>query len=501
MLAIVIFGASGDLARRKTYPSLFALYKNKHLPSDFIIVGYARSRLSQEEFHGRLEPFLKKHFTSDDMERCLHPFLQRCIYMNGDYDQVQSFKQLKSILDEKESTSVVNTPHEFDNVRLYYLALPPSIFAPVATQLSIIFASDDVHETRVVIEKPFGKDLQSSNELSAALAPLFPENQLYRIDHYLGKEMVKNIIMLRFANVFFNSTWNRKYIANVQIVFKETLGVEGRGGYFDEYGIIRDVMQNHILQILTVVAMERPATLSAEDVRNEKVKVLRCIRPLTLDNIILGQYQRSLDGNHPGYQEDETISHASHTPTFAMAVINIENERWDGVPFILRCGKALNEQKAEIRIQFADVPGCLFSRSVRNELVIRVQPNEAVYLKLMVKRPGLESQPIVSDLDLSYAHRYVDLRIPEAYEALLLDALRGDHSNFVRADELEYAWKVFTPLLHEIDRKRIQPIGYPFGSRGPREADQLLEQLGYKRTNAPEYMWPKQHLGNNNATC
>jgi glucose-6-phosphate 1-dehydrogenase len=307
--------------------------------------------------------------------------------------------------------------------------------------------------------------------------------------------MVKNLLVLRFANVFWTSLWNRQHIANVQIVFKETLGVEGRGGYFDEYGIIRDVMQNHLLQMLAVVAMERPASLDAEDVRDEKVKVFRSISPLKLSDVILGQYGPSLDGSRIGYLQDETVPAASNTPTFAMAVVYIQNERWAGVPFILRCGKALNEQKAEIRIQFSDVPGCLFPNCSRNELVVRVQPNEAVYMKMMVKRPGLDpsSAAIVSDLDLSYASRYVDLRIPEAYESLILDALRGDRSNFVRADELKYAWNIFTPLLHEIDSKRIQPIPYAYGSRGPVEADAWITALGYQRRDQ-QYSWPRQQL-------
>jgi glucose-6-phosphate 1-dehydrogenase len=372
------------------------------------------------------------------------------------------------------------------------LALPPSVFTQVAAQIKSILYDVRYHN-RLIVEKPFGRDLESSNALSQALAPLFQEEELYRIDHYLGKEMVKNIMTIRFSNLFFNTVWNRNCIANVQIVFKETLGVEGRGGYFDEFGIIRDVMQNHMLQMLTVVAMERPATLDAEDVRNEKVKVLRCIRPLSRDEVILGQYQASVDGSHAGYLDDETIPSHSNTPTFAMATLFVENERWSGVPFVLRCGKALNEQKAEIRIQFANVPGCLFPHAARNELVIRVQPNEAVYMKMMVKRPGFDSQPIVSDLDLSYADRYVGLHIPEAYEALIMDALRGDRSNFVRADELENAWRIFTPLLKEIEDRHSIPVEYPYGSRGPASADERLKNLGFLR-HGLEYSWPKQQL-------
>lgn len=511
MLAIVIFGASGDLAKRKTYPALFSLYLNKLVPDEFAIYGYARSPLSQEHFHGRLEPFLKKvlaanatspvqGLTSTPPPSSIDNFLSHCHYVSGEYDQDAGFEKLRDLIAESGSPSLAppaSGTHTFDNVSLFYLALPPSVFVTVATHIRR-HLYDPQRENRLIVEKPFGKDLESAGILSGALSPLFPEREFYRIDHYLGKEMIKNIMILRFANTFFSSLWNRQYISNVQIVFKETLGVEGRGGYFDEYGIIRDVMQNHLLQMLTIIAMDRPASLAAEDIRDEKVKVLRCINPLGPSDVILGQYGRSADGSHAGYLEDETIPATSSTPTYAMATMYVRNERWDGVPFILRCGKGLNEQKAEVRIQFADVPGASIFQPgpepIRNELVIRVQPNEAVYMKLMVKRPGLDSSPIVSDLDLSYAARYEDLRIPEAYESLLLDALRGDRSNFVRADELEAAWKVFSPLLHEIERKHVQPIVYPYGSRGPAQADERLAQLGYKRNPTQEYTWPRQRL-------
>lgn len=511
MLAIVIFGASGDLAKRKTYPALFSLYLNKLVPDEFAIYGYARSALSQEQFHGRLEPFLKKVAAANATSplqgstrttpppTLINNFLSHCHYMSGEYDRDADFERLRDLMAAKgpSPASRMKETHTFDRVSLFYLALPPSIFVTVATHIRR-HLYDAQRENRLIVEKPFGKDLESASALSGALAPLFPEREFYRIDHYLGKEMVKNIMILRFANTFFSSLWNRQYISNVQIVFKETLGVEGRGGYFDEYGIIRDVMQNHILQMLTIIAMGRPASLAAEDVRDEKVKVLRCIKPLGLSDVILGQYGRSADGSHAGYLDDETIPDTSSTPTYAMATVYVRNERWDGVPFVLRCGKGLNEQKAEVRIQFADVPGaCIFQpgpEPVRNELVIRVQPNEAVYMKLMVKRPGLDSSPIVSDLDLSYAARYEDLRIPDAYESLLLDALRGDRSNFVRADELEAAWRIFSPLLHEIEQKHVQPTIYPYGSRGPAQADERLAQLGYKRNVTPEYTWPRQRL-------
>ena len=319
--------------------------------------------------------------------------------------------------------------------------------------------------------------------------------------------MVKNILILRFGNEFFGATWNRNHIDNVQISFKEPFGTEGRGGYFDEFGIIRDVMQNHLLQVLTLLAMERPISFSAEDVRDEKVRVLRGIPAIEPKNVIIGQYGKSLDGNKPSYKEDDTVPKDSRCPTFCAMVAFIKNERWDGVPFILKAGKALNEQKTEIRIQFKDVTSGIFKDIPRNELVMRIQPNESVYIKMNSKLPGLSMQTVVTELDLTYRRRFSDLKIPEAYESLILDALKGDHSNFVRDDELDASWRIFTPLLHYLDdNKEIIPMEYPYGkreisrkeddselmtlligSRGPAVLDDFTSSYGYKFSDAAGY--------------
>jgi glucose-6-phosphate 1-dehydrogenase len=324
----------------------------------------------------------------------------------------------------------------------------------------------------------------------------------------LGKEMVKNVIILRFANIFYRNIWNRHSIANVQITFKEKIGVEGRGGYFDSYGIIRDVMQNHLLQILTLIAMEEPYSLTSEAIRDEKVRVLAQIAPIDAEeHVILGQYERSEFGE--GYLEDKSVPKQSKTATFAATLLHINNDRWRGVPFIMKCGKALDDQKTEVRIQFKDVPQHLFKDThsfftpeshpttpikekrphvlsptlSRNELVIRVSPKEAVYMKFIVKKPGLGFDTTLTALDLTYTERFDGVRIPDAYESLLLDALLGDHSNFVRSDELEAAWKLFTPLLHFIDAGKLPIYQYPRGSRGPSQVDALIEKdLGYRRT-------------------
>jgi len=291
--------------------------------------------------------------------------------------------------------------------------------------------------------------------------------------------MVQNLMVLRFANLIFEPIWNRHYINNVKITFKEDIGTEGRGGYFDPFGIIRDVMQNHLMQLFALVTMELPVSLNSEDVRDEKVKVLRATDPIGLEDIVVGQFTRSIDGKKEGYLDDTGVPKDSITPTFAQAVMHINNPRWYGVPFIIKCGKGLEERKAEIRIQFKKVPHSLFPTAHPNELVIRIQPNEAVYLNIINKVPGLSTDITNTDLDLSYKSKFQVAYTPEAYERLILDAVRGDQNLFVRVDELAAAWRIFTPVLHGLEREKVQPILYPFGSRGPIEADQQALRVGW----------------------
>jgi glucose-6-phosphate 1-dehydrogenase len=332
---------------------------------------------------------------------------------------------------------------------------------------------------RVIVEKPFGRDSATSQALTEALGALFTERQQYRIDHYLGKEMSQNLMVLRFANSFFEPLWNRHYVNNVKITFKENIGTEGRGGYFDSFGIMRDVMQNHLMQLFALVAMEPPVSLNSEDVRDEKVKVLRATDAVGLEDVVVGQYARSLDGTKEGYLDDKGVPKDSITPTFAQAILRINNPRWQGVPFIVKCGKALEARKAEIRIQFKRFPHALFPSALPNELVIRVQPNEAIYMNVMNKVPGLTNELTNSDLDLSYKSKFQVAYIPEAYERLILDAIRGDQNLFVRVDELAAAWRIFTPVLHALENEHIEPIVYPFGSRGPPEADDQAARVGW----------------------
>ncbi|WEW59951.1 Glucose-6-phosphate 1-dehydrogenase [Emydomyces testavorans] len=478
---IVVLGASGDLAKKKTFPALFGLYRNKFLPKDIKIIGYARTKMDHTEFIKRVRSYIK--VPTKDIEEQLASFCEHCSYISGQYDQDSSFITLNKHLEELEKGTK-------EQNRIFYMALPPSVFITVSEHLKKnCYPKNGI--SRIIVEKPFGKDLQSSRELQRALQPNWREDEVFRIDHYLGKEMVKNILILRFGNEFLNATWNRHHIDNVQITFKEPFGTEGRGGYFDEFGIIRDVMQNHLLQVLTLLAMERPVSFSAEDIRDEKVRVLRGIDPIEPKNVIIGQYGKSLDGSKPAYKEDDTVPKDSRCATFCAMVAYIKNERWDGVPFILKAGKALNEQKTEIRIQFRDVTSGIFKDIPRNELVIRVQPNESVYIKMNSKLPGLSMQTVETELDLTYRRRFSDLKIPEAYESLILDALKGDHSNFVRDDELDASWRIFTPLLHYLDQnKDIIPMEYPYGSRGPAVLDDFTASFGYKFSDAAGYQWP-----------
>jgi len=482
---IVVLGASGDLAKKKTFPALFGLFRqNGFLPRDVKIVGYARTKMDKTEYHKRVTSYLKNPNDDPEITQAIQQFKDISTYISGSYEESEAFTQLNAHLEEIESH--YKSP---EANRLFYLALPPSVFVPAARNLKEqCYSATGVN--RIIVEKPFGRDLDSSRMLLSALKQHWTEDETFRIDHYLGKEMVKNLLVLRFANIAMGAAWDKNHISNVQITFKEPFGTEGRGGYFDEFGMIRDVLQNHLLQVLSILTMERPVTFSAEDVRDEKVKVLRAIPPIAREDTLLGQYVAA--NGKPGYLDDDTVPRNSVCPTFAATTLWIHNPRWEGVPFILKAGKALNEAKVEVRIQFKDVTQGIFEDIARNELVIRIQPSEAVYLKINTKKPGLYTSAVPTEMDLTYKRRFAEMKIPEAYEALILDALKGDHSNFVRDDELDVAWKIFTPILHWIDGKSgkpPRPSPYAYGSRGPKELEGFIQKYGFKRANE-SYVWP-----------
>ncbi|KAL0001491.1 hypothetical protein SO802_015272 [Lithocarpus litseifolius] len=467
-LSITVVGASGDLAKKKIFPALFALYYEDCLPKSFVVFGYARTKMTDEGLRNMISGTLTCRI--DKRENCedkMDQFLKRCFYHSGQYNSEEHFVELNKKMKEKEAGKLSN--------RLFYLSVPPNIFVDVVRCASLR-ASSENGWMRVIVEKPFGRDSESSGELTRCLKQYLTEDQIFRIDHYLGKELVENLSVLRFSNLVFEPLWSRNYIRNVQLIFSEDFGTEGRGGYFDNYGIIRDIMQNHLLQILALFAMETPVSLDAEDIRNEKVKVLRSMRPLQLEDVVVGQYKGHSKGgkSYPAYTDDPTVPKDSLTATFAAAALFINNARWDGVPFLMKAGKALHTKRAEIRVQFRHVPGNLYKRKfgtdlldkATNELVLRVQPDEAIYLKINNKVPGLGMRLDRSDLNLLYRARY-PREIPDAYERLLLDAIEGERRLFIRSDELDAAWTLFTPLLNELEEKKIVPELYPYGSRGP----------------------------------
>ncbi|KAG6781390.1 hypothetical protein POTOM_014290 [Populus tomentosa] len=479
-VSITVVGASGDLAKKKIFPALFALYYEGCLPKHFTIFGYARSKMTDAELRNMVSKTLTCRI--DKRESCdekMDQFLKRCFYHSGQYDSPENFAKLDKKLKEHEGGRVSN--------RLFYLSIPPNIFID-AVKCTSSSASSGIGWTRVIVEKPFGRDSDSSAALTKALKQYLEEDQIFRIDHYLGKELVENLSVLRFSNLIFEPLWSRRYIRNVQLIFSEDFGTEGRGGYFDNYGIIRDIMQNHLLQILALFAMETPVSLDAEDIRNEKVKVLRSMRPLQLEDVVVGQYKSHTKGGvtYPAYIDDSTVRKGSLTPTFAAAALFIDNARWDGVPFLIKAGKALHKKRTEIRVQFRHVPGNLYNQDfgndldlATNELVIRVQPDEAIDLKINNKVPGLGMRLDRSNLNLLYAARY-SKEIPDAYERLLLDAIEGERRLFIRSDELDAAWALFTPVLKELEEKNVIPEYYPYGSRGPVGAHYLAARYNVR---------------------
>eukprot|EP00035_Acanthoeca_spectabilis_P006058 m.119992 g.119992 ORF g.119992 m.119992 type:complete len:563 (-) comp13331_c0_seq1:107-1795(-) len=475
----VVFGASGDLAKKKIYPVLWKLYDHELLAPSTAIVGYARSDMTNEQLVERLRPFIK---VKEEKKAKLEEFFSKCLYFKGGYDSETSFQDLHKFLTKQEQA----LKHQAIR-RMFYLALPPSVFTPVTAHIRQQCWSDGIN--RVIIEKPFGRDSATSEVLSKHLTGLYSEKDLFRIDHYLGKEMVQNLMIVRFANRILTPLWNRDNIACVQITFKENFGTGGRGGYFDTFGIVRDILQNHLMQVLTIIAMEKPCTTEADDIRDEKVKVMKSIPPIKLEDCVLGQYVANPVEGDPdsaqGYLEDPTVPDDSKTATFCTCVLNIDNERWKGVPFIMRAGKALDERKAEVRIQFKEVPTNIFDAEGsirRNELVVRIQPDEAIWLNVVNKKPGMKFALTESFLDLSYGDRFEDAALPEAYERLILDAMQGDQLNFVRSDELREAWRIFTPVLHELDAGKGKLVNYKYGSRGPAESDEMVAKLGYMRS-------------------
>ncbi len=477
-LSVVVVGASGDLALRKIFPALFSLYCQELLPKQFHIVGYSRTAMSNDVFRDKVMSRLTcRYIPGEQCAERMQEFLSRCTYVAGHYDSAEDFKQLHKELEHLDP--------EGDDNRIFYMSIPPFLFLQVAHALNgagLVKPDKTRGWSRVVIEKPFGSDRASSDELTRSMAQVFSEPQTFRIDHYLGKEVIQNLMVLRFANLIFDPIWDRSCIQSVKITWMEDLSLEGRAGYFDQYGIIRDVMQNHLLQMMALVAMEQPVGLDSKYVRDEKVKALRAVPALTINDLVVGQYTAgAVNGKQNfGYLDEDGVPKNSITPTYAAAVLRVKNRRWDGVPFLIRAGKGMGCSMTEIRIRFQRVPGNIFEHATghlsANELVIRVQPDAGISFRIVNKVPGLNIKLDESFLDLRYSSAFEGV-IPDAYESLILDVILGDKSLFIRADELEAAWDIFTPVLQELEQKRIQPEPYVFGGNGPSAADALAARF------------------------
>jgi glucose-6-phosphate 1-dehydrogenase len=464
----IIFGASGDLTRRKLIPALFNSYCKGRLPEKFNIVGFARRPWDDAQFCQTLQEGMQE-FASDEFTAEKWPaFASKISYAKGDLDTPEDFQSLSQHLATVETGS---------GNRLYYMATSPSFFVPIVENLG---AADMVHQTdgwrRVVVEKPFGHDLASAQALNKAIQAVFEEDQIYRIDHYLGKETAQNILYFRFANTIFEPIWNRNYVDNVQITVTESVDVGHRAGYYDQAGVVRDMFQNHLMQLLSLVAMEPPASFKADAVRNEKAKLFHAIRPLPLNQTVRAQYD--------GYLQAEGVAENSQTPTYAAMELNIDNWRWQGVPFYLRSGKALRDKNTEIIIEFKLPPHLMFA-DIQDEdfsaniLSLCIQPDEGIHLKLEAKVPDSHiTQPV--DMEFHYRSSFKGNSLPDAYERLLLDAVRGDASLFTRADSIEAAWQLMDPVITDWEDAADAPpmVSYSPGSMGPTEADILLGRSG-----------------------
>jgi glucose-6-phosphate 1-dehydrogenase len=473
-VSIIIFGASGDLTQRKLIPSLLNLSRKGRLQKNFSIIGFGATAFTDEQFRSHLldgaKQFASFKFRNEEWET----FAPHLFYQQGHYDQTADFQNLAARLSEIEAGTAN---------RLYYMAIPPTLFPNIIDQLD---ATGQIHENggwrRVVLEKPFGTDLASAQKLNAQVHKSLNEDQIYRIDHYLGKETVQNILFTRFANTIFEPLWNRNYIDHVEITVAEKVGVEHRAGYYDSVGVLRDMFQNHLLQLLTLVAMEPPASFKATSLRNEKVKVLSAIQPIAGLDVA----EHTVRAQYKGYLNEAEVKPNSITPTYAALRLYINNWRWQGVPFYLRSGKNLAEKHSQIIISFKEPPLAMFPmepghKPASNMLVLYLQPAEGIHLRFDAKAPDTISDARSVDMEFNYAENFGQSAIPEAYERLLLDALQGDASLFTRADEVETAWGLIDPILHAWEIDQVPPLAsYKPGTWGPAEANSMLARDGRK---------------------
>ena len=478
---LVIFGASGDLTKRKLFPALFHLRQNKLLPENFAIVGVARRPLG-DEFAADMKAGIVEFGDVDASDPVLEEFVSHISYHALNFDDPQDYASLKTELDR------IDKEKNIGGSRLFYLATAPEFFAGIIENLGAQnMAQPEAAQVAIVIEKPFGHDLDSARDLNHKVNAVFHESQVFRIDHYLGKETVQNLMVFRFANGMFEPVWNRNYIDHVQITVAETLGVEGRGPFYEKAGALRDVVQNHMMELLSLVALEPPSSFESESVRREKLKVWQAIPSIPILNAVRGQYGPGIvKGEHViGYRDEERVNPESGTETYAAIRLAINNWRWQGVPFYVRSGKRMARRVSEIAINFKRAPGTLFAESggfnlAANTLSFQIQPDEGLSLILNTKIPGLETRTQPVKMSFRYATTFGS-NTPEAYERLVLDAMIGDGTLFIRGDETEASWKLCTPILESWASAGREGLdSYSAGSWGPASADALLAKNGQK---------------------
>jgi glucose-6-phosphate 1-dehydrogenase len=472
-LILVIFGASGDLTSRKLIPALYRLHLQQRLPADTHVVGCSRSDYSDEAWRAELAKSTQQFVGDEFQSESWNQFAARIDYHRLDVDQRKDFQQLSERLDRISMADAQAT-------RIYYLATSPDLYATTVAHLGEAgLAVDDHGPRRIVIEKPFGTDLRSARLLNTAIHQAFEERQVYRIDHYLGKETVQNLLVMRFANGIFEPVWNRNYIDHVQITVAEEVTVGQRAEYYDRAGVLRDMFQNHLLQLATITAMEAPVRNHADLVRDEKVKVLQAVRPLRGADFA----QDTLRGQYEAYRQEPNVPADSQAATFAVIKLAIDNWRWQGVPFYLRSGKAMSCRSTQIVVQFREPPHSLFARDERrslegNRLVIQIQPAEGIQLQLQSKVPDAGMKMRLTDLDFRFDREFSG-RLPDAYQRLLLDAAAGDASLFARSDEVELAWSIIDPIIEAWNSPAAPQLDlYPSGEWGPATANQWMLQQG-----------------------
>ena len=462
---LVLFGATGDLAARKILPSLYRRFLAGQMPADARVIGAARSKLSDKEFRKLVRDALEEFVSHTKRDAAvIDAFVAQCSYIPIDATEEGGWKALeKEIRDEA--------------IKAFYFSVAPSLFGPLAAKLRDHGIAGP--KCRLVVEKPFGIDLETAHKLNADLAASFDEAQIYRIDHFLGKETVQNLMAVRFANVLFEPLWNERYVDHVQITVAETVGVGGRGSYYDKSGAMRDMVQNHLMQLLCLTAMEPPAAFDPDRLRDEKLKVIRALEPVTAKDVVRGQYKAGPDG--PSYVEDAE-NPDSLTESFVAIKVNVSNWRWKHTPFYLRTGKRMGKRLSEIVVQFKETPHSIFERdagSTANSLTIRLQPDEGIDLSVTIKEPGPGGMRLVNvPLDMTFAEALgpEGQEIPDAYERLIMDVIRGNQTLFMRGDEVEAAWAWTDPIIGDWEERHDRPLPYAQGSSGPEEALMLMHR-------------------------